>query len=171
MADAVELAIGGAGGVVSVHAASFDGTQSVAITGAAFFDVTNLSVTFTPASNTNRVLLYYNLNGGVSSGSFGPSFISRLVRGTTPIAIGASPGSRTAVTAGQIQVGTSRSDLIGSHAATFLDSPNTASPVTYKVQMGFIFTTTVLVNRTADDTNSDGHLRGVCNLVAVEVKV
>ena len=177
LADAIAAGLSAAGnpGIGSnVVIATKTDTFATAVT--AFTDVPDLSLTFTPTSDTSKVLLIayvpvaYQLTGGTQY--FG---IVTLARNGTDLNVPASPGSRkpafaTANTSGL----TNGSRQMVSVSMTLLDSPGTTSPITYSVQvLPWDFSGTsgqvVYVNRSQTDSNDSTHPRSIAQLIAIEV--
>ena len=102
-------------------------------------DVTGLNVSITPSSASNKVLVTVSLSVG---GEHGALVAVNLLRGSTVVAAGdANVSNHNLVTFGAATNG-SVSGYTGSgkyqsetHSYTFLDSPNTTSATTYKVQV------------------------------------
>ena len=95
-----------------------------------FIDITGLSATITPTSASNKILVRLDSWVSVSSSAYGT--LGRLVRDSTPIALGDARGSSTRGTFGtQYQNSPSYASFFGGQ---FMDSPATTSAVTYKVQ-------------------------------------
>jgi len=90
-----------------------------------FTDITDLSVSITPSSASNKVLILVNFVSGNSGASRLQYF--NLVRGATNIAQPTTLGSSFA------QYNNSPDDL-DNVAFHFLDSPSTTSSTTYKIQ-------------------------------------
>ena len=113
-------------------------------------DVTGLSATITPSSSSSKILVMAYVTASSSSSSFSSLL---LVRDSTQVFLGDPASSRPRVTAMMFTEG--NQGVFGSHAPQFLDTPNTNSPVTYKIQVsvgsggGFI-----AVNRSPRDTDS-----------------
>jgi hypothetical protein len=126
-----------------------------------FTDITGYSVTITPKSASNKILVMYSLNTFAASGY---NLIGRLVRNSTPIFVGDAAGSRPQ--------GSFQNYVIGETAFTiseaFLDAPNTTSAVTYKVQVKS--GTTVYVNRTPPDRDTaDYDARLASSIIVMEI--
>lgn len=104
-------------------------TDNFSTTSTTFVDVTGFSVAITPSSTSSKVLVMINMNSSTSAGN---NAMIKLVRGSTDIAVGDASGSRLQATA------QTRMDNDSNSSATlttcFLDSPNTTSETTYKVQ-------------------------------------
>jgi hypothetical protein len=86
---------------------------------------TGLTATITPSSTSSKILVMFDQQG-VGKVTNNTSVSLRLMRGTTQIQV---PGEYSPYTASTVELrGTSVS-------STFLDSPNTTSATTYKVQL------------------------------------
>ena len=122
---------GGFGVVLQVKQTVKTDTFSSTTTGSDV-DITGLSVSITPTSASNKILVTYDTN--ISGSNAGYSGNIHLKRGSTKIYQGDAEGSRTRST----QFFITRNDTIG-HLETikvhgsFLDSPNTTSQVTYAI--------------------------------------
>ncbi len=154
-----------AGEIIQVVSTAKTDTFSLS-TGATWTDITGLSVSITPSSASNKILVMYNVSIG-SNGTAGYGF-TKLLRGATDIFIGASPGSRISASSS----GTS-SDA-GSEfkdSVMYLDSPSTTSSTTYKVQAyAQVGTGVIYVNRSYNDTDNSAHTRTASSITVMEVK-
>jgi len=145
--------------VVSVTKTDTWSTSSTSMT-----DVTGMSAAITPRKNTNKILAILSI---ALNGQSTVSAHAQLVRGSTPIGIGDSAGSRTRST---ITVTGSATYVSGSATANFLDSPATTSATTYKVQaMTGQGATTAYVNRSQNDADSADNGRGISTLTLLEI--
>jgi len=97
---------------------SVQGAVSQLSTSATYVDATNMTVTITPQSNTNKILIISSDSILASSASADGGI--RIMRGATNI-----------FTSVQC-IGVANSG--GSYTTTFLDSPATTSATTYKIQ-------------------------------------
>ena len=143
-------------------------SESVA-TGAITGDVTGLTVSITPSSASSKI--FVALSVSVST----PAPQAILYRDGSPTGfIGDSAGSRRRVSqtsSGTNSSGTNFLDASGFVSFTYLDSPATTSEVTYSVRFGHIdsLTTTVFVNRSFTDTDSNRFPRGASSITVMEV--
>jgi len=101
-------------------------TDTFNTTAQSFTDVTGLSVAITPSSSSNKVLV--NVNIGTHDSTAATTYAYQLVRGSTAIGIGSTS---TEATMG----GTINADRGEGQSMTFLDTPNTTSATTYKLQV------------------------------------
>lgn len=110
-------------------------TDTFSTTSSSYVDITGLSVSITPTSSSNKILVMFNGMIG-NSDATSSSTIVQLVRGSTAICIGDASGSRTrASSATWTASGTVQDRIVGQMNNTFLDSPNTTSSTTYKLQI------------------------------------
>ena len=91
----------------------------------------------------------------------------RLVRDSTAICIGDAAGDRTRATCGML--GTNSNDIESGMSMTFLDSPNTTSAVTYKVQSMTEGNYTTYINRSSTDSDSTSVPRYASTMTLMEV--
>ena len=129
-----------------------------------FTDVTGLSVSITPASASNTILVMVDLQG--SGGHENSHLLARLLRGSTVIYAGDTSSNRTSGFYTAIGSNLTSSE---SGSGTFLDSPNTTSATTYKIQIRADSTTAVYINRTYSDTDSGTYLRGASSITVMEI--
>ena len=107
------------------------GTTSTPVSNATVtYADTGLTATITPQSNTSKILVVVNLNGGDKSNANASNAINaRVVRGATQITQFAFSAGYTA-TALNLRVATM--------GTMYLDSPATTSAITYKAQFANI---------------------------------
>ena len=156
------VTIRGSGQIV-VQVASITKTDVFTTTSASYVDVTGLSVTITPTSASNRILI----TGLVNFGAATDTGFFRLVRDSTAICVGNAAGSRIQATAQQ----RNSPDSADAEAASvnFLDSPNTTSAVTYKIQGCCNGTNTVRFNSSADDADQTNRGRTASTITVMEI--
>jgi hypothetical protein len=129
----------------------------------AWNDVTGLSVSITPSSASNKILVTGQLSYAASSNLY-----FRLVRVSTAIAVGDTAGSRISCTGAS---GYNFADgNVGENANfEFLDSPSATTSTTYKIQV-YGFNITQYVNRVVTDTDSAISPRNISTITVTEVK-
>jgi hypothetical protein len=127
-------------------------------------DVTGLSLSITPSSATSKVFIIANC---VISNTdvFRAAFI-RLVRDSTAISIGDAAGTRPRASGGSE---TPEGFWAIGYTPLILDSPNTTSAVTYKVQLWRGTSGTAVLNRAGDDTDGQRRGRFASTITAFEV--
>jgi len=139
-------------------------TDALTSTTTSFADITGMSVSITPSSASNKVLVLVKAAVGAQSGTNRAGV--RLVRGSTAIFIGDTAGSRTSVTS----VSTApNSDAIDDLVFVFLDSPATTSSTTYKVQWTTTGAGTIAFNRSVNDSDSAANYRPASSITVMEI--
>lgn len=139
-------------------------TDMFTTTSTTYTDVTGLSVSITPTSASNKILILAAVTFG-NNPSTNNAFI-QLVRDTTAIAIGDAAGTRTRASQTFYTVSGSNQQA---GATIWLDSPATTSATTYKVQLRAGTAATVRVNASADDTDDPSRARTVSSITVMEV--
>jgi hypothetical protein len=153
-----------AGSVLQVVSATKTDTSS--FTSSTFADIGTLTVTLTPRNTSSKILVV---------ASVGQSWVNavaksawRLMRGATPIAIADAAGSRIRSTGGA-HIGIE--NYVPSYSSiSYLDSPATASAVTYKCQASNLDNVgTVYVNRANSDPDTGITPRTASSITIFEI--
>ena len=130
-----------------------------------FVDVTGLNVTITPSSSSNKILVLYGLTTQGDLGNSGG--LLNLLRGSTGIVLGTPSSSRLGVTAYIPYINSDNSS--NTTTGMFLDSPNTTSATTYKIQVRSAHTGNVYVNRTQGENDATYGSRGGSTITVMEI--
>mgnify|MGYP001277805046 CR=1 FL=1 len=155
-----KIATGGmpAGSVVQVKQTTKTDTFSTTSNSAT--DVTGLSVSITPTSSSNKILFSYDLSVGGGNGADVNHGAILIVRDSTTLHRGDARSNRIR---GTNIINNAIAGQMHGFSASILDSPNTTSAVTYKIQ---VFQTqnssdsskTICINRAGRDADdSAGH--------------
>lgn len=154
----------GISGTVNVEQAYVSSIYTLASAGS-WVDLTGLTVTITPLSASNRMLLMTTIHmSGPASVNVQAAF--RFVRDGTAVGVGDTAGGSISVTGVASQMSISSGDIYGGQAyGLFLDTPASAIPVVYKVQ-AYHPTGNVYFNRAP--TDAAGSYRGGSSLIALE---
>jgi len=152
------------GGIIQVVSTTKTDTFSSATSSSAFIDVTGLSVSITPRSTSNKILIYstVHITGNNALDRFG----IRLVRDSTAIAIADAASNR--VRASATTINESTNDLHNLNIM-HLDSPSTTSATTYKIQCTNESNRNVYINRSNSDSDNNTIFRAVSSITAMEV--
>ena len=121
----------GGGKVLQVLQTVKTDTFSTSTALGSFTDVTGMSQAITPSATSSKILV--TVCGHFTNQTSNYSNAFRLVRDSTSIFIGDSRGSSTRASSGGTQSGNGN---MRNFSFTFLDSPNTTSSTTYKLQAG-----------------------------------
>ena len=159
-----KLASGVGGKVLQVVSATKTDTQ--AFSSSTFSDITGLSVSITPSSTSSKILVFgYAMVAWDSSLS---KIAINLLRDSTNILLADTAGSRIR-TSGFTYLGTACSGTF-SLPVNFLDSPNTTSATTYKIQASALDNSgNVYINRSFVDTDNSTFARTASTITAMEI--
>ena len=132
-----------------------------------FVDVTGLSVTITPSSTSNKILILATVNHGVDGIR---ATALKLLRNSTAINIGTASGNRPATST--VGIGQNYDSNRGQVSSiNFLDSPSTTSAITYKIQVGGLEATGNVsrINTTGTDQDDTFIARSASTITAIEI--
>ena len=129
---------------------------------AAGVEGTIISVTITPSSATSRVLLLATTSIGAGSGGVYLRFSGGNAEDFRGDAAGSRRRSAVTIPTAPASFGQQGINL------AYLDSPGTASAVTYNL-LGLAPSVTLYINRSDTDSNNTGHSRSATSLIAIEV--
>jgi len=134
-----------------------------------YVDITGLTISITPSSASNKILI----TGALALGSSNYYIYVNLMRDSTEIAHGATASNRPRMWLGTPYFGSSNDDYsLMIYSPNFLDSPNTTSAITYKCQMRtYDGSAYGYLNRSHQDRdNANYEPRGRSNLTVQEIK-
>jgi hypothetical protein len=154
-----------AGNVLQVVSTAKTNTFSTSST--TFVDVTGLSVSITPSSASSKIFVLMDVKLG--SSVFVGNFV-KLVRDSTDIYVGDAENSRTRATYSNADDPSNQWAYQG--VGMFLDSPNTTSTLTYKVQMmsePTPNTGAVYLNRSGEDLTTIDFARMASSITVMEI--
>ena len=142
-------------------------TDQFTSTAYTYTDITGMSVSITPASASNKILINFELQVGGAANTYA-SF--RLLRDSTHIGV-------STVTNTNWRVGTlgslshENSYQLENTGLTFLDSPNTTSAITYKLQQSAYSNRTISINYPTSTGNSSGSYTatGISTITVMEI--
>jgi hypothetical protein len=140
-------------------------TDVFSTTSTTMVDITGLSVSITPSSSSNQILVMFS--GQISSANNINSTGIQLSRGGTAVFIGDTAGSRVRATA------MAYADNVNTQYAgnfTYLDSPSTTSSTTYTIQMRCNSAGTAYLNRSSADSNTVTDFRTPASIIVMEIK-
>ena len=157
-----------AGSVLQVVSATK--TDTWTYTGSLTFqDVTGLAATITPVSASSKIMVQVNINFSCQQ----RYAALKTFRGSTQVGGGVAVGARPSVNVASDsnQDENSQEYIMRNSSYSFLDSPNTTSATTYKVQAGNVSSTSAVmyVNRTPVDSSYDWAHRGSSTITLMEI--
>jgi len=131
-------------------------TDTASTTATSYTDIPGLSVTITPKSTSNKVFIIAHITATSAGNAF-----CRILRGSTPIYVGDTAGSRTSASMRAITMG----------MVVYLDSPATTSATTYKIQWITGGSQTAYLNQDTVDDNVATSGRTASSITAIEIGV
>ena len=158
----------GGGGIIQVKSTTKTDTDSFASnTTNTFVDLSGLSVSITPKFATSKILIMFTVAAHVTTGTIH----IRLMRDSTPIAVGDAEGNSVSSTVSRRTMSSVYSLECTPMSYTFLDSPNTTSATTYKLQgtAGSSYNATFYINRASGTTDADYASRVSSTITVMEV--
>ena len=157
--------LGRAGNILQVI--STTKTDQFTSTAYDFTDVTGMSVSITPASASNKILINFELQVGGTANNYAAF---RLLRDSTHIGVSTVTDTDWKVaTLGSLSH--ENSYQLENTGTSFLDSPNTTSAITYKLQVSSYSNRTVSINYPTSTGNSAGSYTatGISTITVMEV--
>jgi hypothetical protein len=138
-------------------------TDVFSTTSTSLIDVTGVSVSITPRSASNKVLINVQIYTGNSNTSDSNYFA--LFRDSTQIGGGVASGSRPSMFSSALLSDAASGQFAGGQ---FLDSPATTSAVTYKIQMR-VSSGTGRVGATGNDLDTANRPRYATTITVMEI--
>ena len=151
---------GGAGKILQVKQTVKLDTFST--TSTTLVDVTGLSVSITPSATSSKVLVRCSVAMSTQSNTF---TYAQLLRGSTFLGEASAAGNRVRPTLMMYQA---FDTTVSMQNFEFLDSPNTTSATTYKIQLRAASTGTAYVGRSHTDTNGVNFEPRLSSTITVE---
>ena len=127
---------------------------SFSTTSTSYTDLTGVTVAITPSATSSEILVIAQVSGGNESQA---SYLN-LLRGSTEIYKG-SQGS--AIGASAMATRHTGGESTGNNSIIFLDSPNSTSELTYKIQVRIKSSGTFRLNLNNDGASSSGTTNAV----------
>ena len=151
-----------------IQVVSTEKTDTFPSTSTSFEDVAGMSATLTPSSSSNKILLIGNFQQASTAGSLIKMFRDIGGAGYSEIAVGDESGNRTKSFAGSAPYLNIGGETILSQNVIFLDTPNTTSAVTYKLQIK-VTSGTAYINRPTSTANTDDQSRTRSSITLMEI--
>ena len=159
------------GSVLQVLSDELTSTVSTSsLTSSGNFADTGLSITITPSATSSKIVITGMINTGAGNAGDGMCIL-RLMRDSTAIAIGDAASNRIRASSGRGSQSQGEGTIL-TLPVHWVDSPNTTSAVTYKVQFGArgANSNTAYINRAGADTDNTEYQRTASSLSVMEVK-
>ena len=143
-------------------------TDQFVSTSTVYEDVTGIAATITPKSSSSKILVIIQANVSSLANTLSDGAHFRISGGNSSTYIGNAAGSREQSTYTFNQLANGATLMIPMNI-TYLDSPSTASSVTYKLQCRRASATNVVVNRTAADSDNANFPRSPSSITLMEI--
>jgi hypothetical protein len=140
-------------------------TDTFSSSGSGFNAITGLSVSITPSSSSNKIMIL--VNTGFSSDGSNYDIMFALYKNSSVLsgATGDASSSRGRVTFS----GANRVEYeINNGGMTYLDSPATTSSTTYDLRVKN--QGTIYINRESNNNDNEWHARGISTITVMEIK-
>jgi len=149
----VSTALSTLGGVLQV--VSVTKTNFFSSTAAGWVDVTGLTATITPVSESSKIVVMVDVFLGATN-FIAQNVYWKMLRGSTDIGVG-TDGSLNNISGGGNFSAVVSVPFMGGTSKTHMDSPATTSATTYKVQINkYVAGGTMYINRRGSTTNTCG---------------
>jgi hypothetical protein len=141
----VSVSTGCTGSVGSTGPTGTNNPQYVAMSGSrqttsntAFIDVPSFSANVTPISTNSKILILLSTGGDCYKPptSDGARMFTRILRDSTPIYVGNTAGDRIPTMTANFLTESNDTDATLPVHGVYVDTPNTTSQITYKLQYG-----------------------------------
>lgn len=142
-------------------------TDTFGNTAQSFTDIPDMTITITPSSASNKILFSWNLAFGIN-GDIAHGYVMAMRDSTNLLVADDDGGNRTEAThVLNAYAGAGTHHVV---SGVFLDSPNTTSATTYKLQLKSSNGQAIYINRSGRDNNAasyDG--RGTSSMCVQEI--
>ena len=146
-------------------------TNTTSINSATYADISGFTVTITPSSASNKILISFVLQFGGTNNSY---VAFKAYRGSTLLPIGTEgTGNMTNASFGGYQEQNNSQFGVSTAVWQYLDSPSSTSALTYKLQWSSVYqpggTYQFYLNRPYNADNNAYNIFGVSTITAMEV--
>jgi len=142
-------------------------TWSQSTSGNTFYQPTGFSRTITPTATSSKILIMTTASfSGTKEYEFGGKILRQIGGSDAEILIGDAASSRARTF---MSKRTNEAQDFANFNMTVLDSPSTTSEITYRVMGATESSTTLYLNRGANDSDNSGEWRAASSIVCMEV--
>ena len=136
-----------------------------------FLEITGMTVSITPSSSSNKILVQGKVDIGSASQTdrHGIRIVRTVGGSSTAIGLGDAAGSRQRFTTGAFGFYNQFLNTIISVPFMFLDSPSTTSVVSYKIEAYPAASDNLFINKSNEDQDNGNNGRGISVITAMEV--
>lgn len=147
-------------------------TDTSSTTSSTYSDISGLSVSITPSSTSNKILVTCSVMVGQDGGA-GTAASIVIVRDATTLISPSSPGNRVpSIFNMESSISSGMQYMLMPSVFTYLDSPSSTSSLAYKVQFKNVTNAVgaTYINRGGNDSNTAAFPRGVSTITVMEIK-
>tara|TARA_R100000655_G_scaffold69269_1_gene107493 strand:+ start:636 stop:1169 length:534 start_codon:yes stop_codon:yes gene_type:complete len=141
-------------------------TDTFSTSSTSYTDVTGLSVSITPSSSSNKIFVM--AHAAIDHGN-SRTMMVQLVRGSTALHIGTAASNRPGATFFTHSDEANDNTVHYTGAFQFLDTPNTTSATTYKLQARISSNNAGHINRTSVDSDNSNNARSASGITVMEI--
>jgi hypothetical protein len=143
-------------------------TDTFSTTSTSYVDVTGMSATITPSATSSKVLVVVQTEVSSAADGIASAYL-QLAGGNAGTYIGDAAGSRVRSAYGTNGTGASIAHLTLQGTIVYLDSPNTTSATTYKLQARTSGGLGMTINKSYTDTDGDRWTRTASSITVMEI--
>jgi hypothetical protein len=162
------------GGVLQVKSTTKTDTQTIASTSATA--ISSLTVSLTPSSASNKILLFGSVSFGGAANLYGQGSIYRQINSggysQLSTAIGNTDSNATRCTIPMQLIAPANANEIWKvivSSFNFLDNPNTTSQVDYQIHCRSDSSVNIRINEEDDSSDGDYDARPITTITALEI--
>ena len=162
---------GGAGSIAQVQYTQYDSTNTQSISANTDTSITNLSVNITPTATNSIIKLESFLFAEYGATNWTANTTLFFLRDSTKLSAPVAGNRRVGISFPSTGYHTADASFTpdSAHTVYFDGNHNTTSQITYHLAMSSIYASTLYVNRTVNDSNTNEHERGVSFISATEI--
>ena len=162
----------GSGGVLQVKSTTKTGTQTIA--SSSFTAISSFTVSVTPSSSSNKILLFGSVSYGGQNNMYGMGALYRQIASggysVVTSATGDADGSATRCTIPLQTLSAGDSAWkTQSSSFNFLDAPSTTSQVDYQIHCRSSSATDLIINEESNTSDGDYDARPITSITALEI--
>ena len=168
----LDASLVGGGGVLQVKSTTKTGQQTISST--SFAEITNLTVSITPSSSSNKILLISTVQFGGANNTYGAGKLYRQISSggysEVTAAMGDADSSATRATMPfQTNSAGDTAWKVYSSSFNFLDAPSTTSQVDYQIHCRSSSATNLSINEEYNTTDGDYDARPITSITVLEI--
>ena len=168
----LDASLVGGGGVLQVKSTTKTGTQLIATT--SFTAISSFTVSVTPSSSSNKILLFGSVSYGGENNMYGQGALYRQIASggysILTAAIGDADSSATRCTIPLMTLSAGDSAWkVHTSSFNFLDAPSTTSQVDYQIHCRSSSGSSIRINEEDNTTDGDYDSRPITSITVLEI--